>query len=73
AARYVAPFSTNFVILFARLFPTRVWDWAMRQVAYLNAKNLDVTSTSSAKPAESPASAPFSSAKPAVDARASAN
>ncbi|HEY5948293.1 MAG TPA: SDR family oxidoreductase, partial [Kofleriaceae bacterium] len=29
AARYVAPFSTNFVVLFARLFPTRVWDWAM--------------------------------------------
>lgn len=72
AARYVAPFSTNFVVLFARLFPTRVWDWAMRSVAYLNAKHLDVNGTS-AKPAEQPASAPFSSAKPAVDARVAAN
>jgi short-subunit dehydrogenase len=40
AARYVAPFSTNFVILFARLFPTRMWDWAMRKVGFLNAKSL---------------------------------
>jgi len=40
AARYVAPFSTNFVILFARMFPTRVWDWAMRKVGFLNSKSL---------------------------------
>jgi NAD(P)-dependent dehydrogenase (short-subunit alcohol dehydrogenase family) len=72
AARYVAPFSTNFVVLFARLFPTRVWDWAMRSVAFLNAKHLDVNSTS-AKPAETTPSAPFTSAKPATDARAAAN
>jgi short-subunit dehydrogenase len=43
AARYVAPFSTNFVILFARLFPTRVWDWAMRKVGFLNATSLGLT------------------------------
>ena len=42
AARYVAPFSTNFVILFARLFPTRMWDWAMRKVGFLTKKSLGV-------------------------------
>lgn len=43
AARYVAPFSTNFVLLFARLFPTRVWDWTMRKVGFLDAKSLGLT------------------------------
>ncbi|HEX5058934.1 MAG TPA: SDR family NAD(P)-dependent oxidoreductase, partial [Kofleriaceae bacterium] len=65
AARYVAPFSTNFVILFARMFPTRVWDWAMRKVGFLSARSLGLTNAartviddlvvpppSSAKPAE---------------------
>jgi short-subunit dehydrogenase len=52
AARYVAPFSTNFVILFARLFPTRVWDWAMRKVGFLNAKSLDLANATAAKPAQ---------------------
>jgi len=69
AARYVAPFSTNFVILFARLFPTRVWDWAMRKVGFLNAKHLGVDGY--AKPAEGDAGlVPPPSAKPA-EARAS--
>ena len=70
AARYVAPFSTNFVVLFARLFPTRVWDWAMRKVGFLNAKHLGVDGY--AKPAEGDSLAPLPSAKPA-EARASAN
>jgi NAD(P)-dependent dehydrogenase (short-subunit alcohol dehydrogenase family) len=69
AARYVAPFSTNFVILFARMFPTRVWDWAMRKVGFLNAKSLGVprTAPSAQQPLDVP---PPSSAKPA-EARAS--
>jgi NAD(P)-dependent dehydrogenase (short-subunit alcohol dehydrogenase family) len=64
AARYVAPFSTNFVILFARMFPTRVWDWAMRKVGFLDAKSLGVANT--APSAEQPLDVPPpSSAKPA--------
>lgn len=43
SARYVAPFSTNAVIWFSRLFPTRVWDWAMRTAGFLSAKSLGVT------------------------------
>lgn len=43
AARYVAPVSANAVILFARLFPTRVWDWAMRTAGFLTPKGLGLT------------------------------
>jgi hypothetical protein len=43
SARYVAPFSTNAVIWFSRLFPTSVWDWAMRTAGFLSAKSLGVT------------------------------
>ncbi len=64
AARYVAPFSTNFVIMFARMVPTRVWDWAMRKVGFLDAKSLGVANT--APPAQQPLDVPApSSAKPA--------
>ena len=63
AARYVAPRSTNFMLLMSALLPTRVWDWAMRKVAFLNAKSIDLAAKSrphahaaidltSAKPAE---------------------
>jgi NAD(P)-dependent dehydrogenase (short-subunit alcohol dehydrogenase family) len=69
AARYVAPFSTNFVILFARLFPTRVWDWAMRKVGFLNAKSLGVTGP---VPSVQPLDVPPPSAKPA-EVRAPSN
>ena len=48
AARYVAPFTTNFVILFSRLFPTRMWDWAMRKVGFLNSKSLGLAGTAPA-------------------------
>jgi short-subunit dehydrogenase len=67
AARYVAPFSTNFVVLMSRLLPTRVWDWAMRKVGFLTPSTLGVTS-SSALP--HPVDVPPPSAKPA-EARAS--
>jgi len=40
SARYVAPWSTNFVLWMNALLPTRVWDWAMRKVGFLNAKSL---------------------------------
>ncbi len=40
SARYVAPRSTNFVRWMNALLPTRVWDWAMRKVGFLNAKAL---------------------------------
>ncbi|HEY5928309.1 MAG TPA: SDR family oxidoreductase [Kofleriaceae bacterium] len=50
AARYVAPFSTNLVLVFARIFPTRMWDWAMRKVGFLNAKSLGLTSRAPVAP-----------------------
>lgn len=43
AARYVAPLSTNLVILLGRILPTRVWDWAMRRIGFLTPKALGVT------------------------------
>jgi short-subunit dehydrogenase len=45
AARYVAPFSTSFFLLFKTVAPTRMWDWAMRKVAFLTPKHLDLAST----------------------------
>ena len=39
-ARIVAPWSTNFVIWFAQVAPTFVWDWAMRKVGFLSPKYL---------------------------------
>jgi hypothetical protein len=41
AARYVAPWSTNFVLLFRAIAPTFVWDWAMRKVGFLSMKHLE--------------------------------
>ena len=69
AARYVAPFSTNFVILFARVFPTRMWDWAMRKVAFLTPKNLGMAGSVAV---QQPLDAPPPSAKPA-EVRATPN
>lgn len=72
AARYVAPFSTNFVILFARIFPTRMWDWAMRKVGYLNARGLGLDGSPGpvAGPADLPVPPPT---KSTGSARISAN
>jgi short-subunit dehydrogenase len=65
AARYVAPWSTNFVIWFRAVAPTRLWDWAMRKVGYLSPKHLDLTA-----PAPAPAAKPRTSTP---DIRAAAN
>ena len=72
AARYVAPRSTNFALLMSALLPTRVWDWAMRKVAFLNARTLGVdgAATTEAKPAF-PVTRVHGS--PAAQPRASAN
>ncbi|HSD87185.1 MAG TPA: SDR family oxidoreductase [Kofleriaceae bacterium] len=71
AARYVAPFSTNFAIVFARIVPQRVWDWAMRTVGYLHAKGLGLDG--SAPVSSEPANIPFpTTAKPA-ESRPAAN
>ena len=43
SARYVAPRSTHFVLWMAALLPTRVWDWAMRKVGFLNKSSLGLT------------------------------
>jgi len=40
AARYVAPFTTNFVLAFRAIAPTFVWDWAMRKISFLSARYL---------------------------------
>ncbi len=40
AARYVAPFSTWFALLFKVLLPTRSWDWVMRRFSFLTRKQL---------------------------------
>jgi short-subunit dehydrogenase len=75
AARYVAPFSTNFVLWFSRMFPTRVWDWAMRKVGFLDAKSLGLTGSGTGSGTGAPRSADLSrptTAKPA-EVRTSAN
>jgi len=70
AARYVAPFTTNFVILFARMFPQRMWDWAMRKVGFLSVKSLGLTGPVPSVP--SPIDMTRPQAKPA-ETRAHAN
>ena len=40
SARYVAPRTTNFAVWMNLILPTRVWDWAMRKMAFLNTKTL---------------------------------
>ncbi len=46
-ARYVAPKSTNFILMFASYAPTRVWDWAMRKVGFLSPKTLKMDAPAS--------------------------
>jgi short-subunit dehydrogenase len=70
AARYVAPFTTHFIVLFSRVAPTRVWDWAMRKVAFLTPRTLGVTDAATVKPVYA---APLPSTKPATAASASTN
>ncbi len=39
-ARYVAPFSNHVFFAMSTLLPTRVWDWTMRKVGFLNKKTM---------------------------------
>jgi len=43
SARYVAPRSQNAIFLASTFLPRVVWDWAMRKVGHLSAKNIDFT------------------------------
>jgi short-subunit dehydrogenase len=54
SARYVAPWSTNFVLLFRAIAPTFVWDWAMRKVGFLSMKHLDQKPQDVTAPAPAP-------------------
>jgi short-subunit dehydrogenase len=65
SARYVAPRSTNFILFMNTILPTRVWDWAMRKVGFLNAKSLGLASTKAAPATPELAHVPPPSAKPA--------
>src|SRR5262249_32637165 len=44
-ARYVAPFSTWFALVFKVVLPPRVWDWAMRRASYLTPEHLGIGTT----------------------------
>ncbi|MDQ3370455.1 MAG: SDR family oxidoreductase [Myxococcota bacterium] len=68
SARYVAPFSTHFALLFQSIAPTFVWDWVMRKVGFLSARHLGVTT-----PALTPAAPPPPRPTPPSDAPARAN
>jgi NAD(P)-dependent dehydrogenase (short-subunit alcohol dehydrogenase family) len=50
AARYVAPRTTYAVLWFRALFPTRIWDWAMRKMAYLSPKHLTMPTPAKPEP-----------------------
>lgn len=69
SARYVAPRSTNLAVWMSALLPTRVWDWAMRKVGFLDAKTLGLA------PSAPAASIPVTQihGSPATAPRASAN
>ncbi len=69
SARYVAPRSTNLAVWLSALLPTRVWDWAMRKVGFLDGKTLGIT------PSAPAASIPVTQihGSPATAPRASAN
>ena len=72
SARYVAPRSTHLMLWMSAMLPTRVWDWAMRKVAFLNTKTLGLDGKAAAKPA---ASIPVTQihGSPTAAPRASAN
>ena len=69
AARYVAPRSTNMILWMSAMLPTRMWDWAMRKVAFLTPKNLGMAGSVAV---QQPLDAPPPSAKPA-EVRATPN
>ena len=67
AARYVAPRFNSVAFAMSALLPTRVWDWAMRKAARLDAKHLDLD----ASPA--PTAQPTSHARVASNLHAAPN
>ncbi len=73
SARYVAPWSSNLAIAASKLLPQRMWDWVMRNVAFLTPRALGVTDA----PAPSSVSTGFDVTQPAVrierDVRVAAN
>lgn len=72
AARYVAPWSTNFAIWASAVLPRRVWDWAMRKVGRLDAKTLGLATR--AAPARAPFPVTDAPARPSAPSiRAAAN
>lgn len=70
AARYVAPFSTNFAIFAAKVLPQRLVDWTVRKIAFLTPKGLGLDGPA---PHAAPVEIPVPAARPAVDTRPSAN
>lgn len=77
SARYVAPRSTNIVLLLGAVLPTALWDWAMRKVAYLTASGLNLANrpaVSAGVPVAVPPPASIATPpKPTTEARAGAN
>lgn len=70
AARYVAPWSTSFVLLVESVLPTRLWDWAMRTIAYLTPKTLGAATPRAAAQTFQPAMPPLDAQKPSPRAQA---
>jgi NAD(P)-dependent dehydrogenase (short-subunit alcohol dehydrogenase family) len=74
SARYVAPRSTNMVLLLNAILPTSMWDWAMRKAGFLTARGLNLSAGVPVPvPGPVPGPVPPPQAKPAADAAARAN
>ncbi len=71
SARYVAPRSTHMILWMSSMLPTRVWDWAMRKVGFLNTKTLGIEGKRPAPAASIPVTQIHGS--PTAAPRASAN
>jgi short-subunit dehydrogenase len=70
AARYMAPFFSNQMVMFMKaILPQRVWDWALRTVANLDAKTLG-THKPAIEVADSPTTVTPSTRKAQPEARA---
>jgi short-subunit dehydrogenase len=53
AARYVAPWFNAGMIFMSKIVPQRMWDWAMRKIAYLTPSALGVAERSCKSPEQS--------------------
>ncbi len=73
AARYVAPRTTHMILWMSAILPTRVWDWAMRKVAFLDAKTLGLDGSASAAKSAQPFPVTQIHGSPKSAARPSAN